>query len=70
MDHIAKRGRQFFERVCELDLEGIVAKRKNSPYQGTEKPSACWIKVKNPNYSQAEGREKLFEPSKPEHLSV
>jgi hypothetical protein len=27
----------------------------------TEKPSRHWIKVKNPRYSQLEGREELFE---------
>jgi hypothetical protein len=28
VDHIEARGRQFFEKVCELDLKVIVAKRK------------------------------------------
>jgi ATP-dependent DNA ligase len=42
-------------------LEGIVAKRKTSKYIVTEKPSPNWIKVKNPTYCQAEGREELFE---------
>ena len=27
----------------------------------TDKGSPHWIKIKNPNYSQAEGREELFE---------
>jgi hypothetical protein len=61
VDHIEARGRQFFEKVCELDLEGIVAKRK-SQYRPTEKPSPYWVKIKNPHYSQAEGREELFNP--------
>jgi ATP-dependent DNA ligase len=52
VDHIEARGRQFFEKVCELDLEGIVAKLKQSPN---------WVKIKNPNYSQSEGRDELFE---------
>jgi hypothetical protein len=30
-----------------MDLEGIVCKRKDSPYKVTEKPSRYWIKVKN-----------------------
>jgi bifunctional non-homologous end joining protein LigD len=62
VDHIEARGRQFFEKVCELDLEGIVAKRKHSQYRPTEKPSPHWVKIKNPRYSQAEGREELFNP--------
>jgi ATP-dependent DNA ligase len=44
-----------------IDLEGIVCKRKDSPYKVTEKPSRQWIKVKNSRYSQLEGREELFE---------
>src|SRR5262249_46596163 len=28
VDHIESRGQSFFQKVCELDLEGIVAKRK------------------------------------------
>jgi len=44
-----------------MDLEGIVCKRKDSPYKVTEKPSRYWIKVKNSRYSQLEGREELFE---------
>jgi len=44
-----------------LDLEGMVCKRKDSPYRVTENPSRDWIKVKNPRYSQLEGREQLFE---------
>ena len=61
VDHIEARGRDFFTKVCQLDLEGIVAKRKTVPYRVTEKPSPHWIKIKNPRYSQAEGREELFE---------
>jgi hypothetical protein len=35
-----------------MDLEGIVCKRKDSPYKVTEKPSRYRIKVKSPKYSQ------------------
>jgi hypothetical protein len=34
--------------------EGIVCKRKDSPYKVTEKPSRYWIKVKKSRYSQLE----------------
>jgi ATP-dependent DNA ligase len=44
-----------------MDSEGIVCKRKDSPYKVTEMPSRHWIKVKNPKYSQLEGREEFFE---------
>src|SRR5215469_5455100 len=63
VDHIEADGRQFFEKVCELDLEGIVVKRKSAAYRATEKPSAYWVKIKNPKYSLAEGRDELFNPN-------
>ena len=52
-----KDGRELFEAACRLELEGIVAKRKRDPY-GTETP---WYKIKNPTYTQSEGRRELFE---------
>jgi len=36
-DHIQEQGARLFEIVCKTDLEGIVCKPKNSPYQFTEK---------------------------------
>jgi bifunctional non-homologous end joining protein LigD len=62
VDHIAADGRAFFKKACELDLEGIVAKRKTAVYRATGKPSPYWIKIKNPRYPQAEGRDELFNP--------
>jgi hypothetical protein len=56
-NHIEHDGVRFFEEICNRDLEGIVAKRKNSPYKDSGK---TWIKVKNPKYSQAEGRQGLL----------
>jgi bifunctional non-homologous end joining protein LigD len=61
LDHVENDGRLLFEQIVKMDLEGMVCKRKSSPYRAAEKPSPYWIKVKNPRYSQAEGREKLFE---------
>jgi bifunctional non-homologous end joining protein LigD len=61
LDHVEGDGRLLFEQIVEMDLEGIVCKRKDSPYKVTEKPSRYWIKVKNSRYSQLEGREELFE---------
>jgi ATP-dependent DNA ligase len=37
-------------------LEGIVAKRLADPYQ----PRVRWLKIKNPDYPQKEGRSDLF----------
>jgi len=56
-EHVEERGIEFFRNVCEMDLEGIVAKRETAPY----KPSTRWIKIKNPNNSQKEGRRGLFD---------
>jgi bifunctional non-homologous end joining protein LigD len=50
------RGRQFFELICAHDLEGIVAKRLADPYDRRTR----WLKIKNPGYSQQEGRAELF----------
>jgi hypothetical protein len=38
------------------DLEGIVAKRLADPYE----PWVRWLKIKNPDYTQKEGRGELF----------
>jgi bifunctional non-homologous end joining protein LigD len=62
VDHIETHGKRLFEKICAIDLEGVVAKRKDSPYRATEKPSPYWIKIKNSRYSQAEGRQELFDP--------
>src|SRR5213594_3415398 len=64
LDHVEADGPLLlFEQVVKMDLEGIVCKRKDSPYRVTEKPSRYWIKVKNARYSQLEGREELFKRS-------
>ena len=57
VDHVEERGVALFEKICEMDLEGITAKRKNGLYRdGTR-----WLKIKNRSYSQAEGRGELFD---------
>jgi len=42
--------------VHDHDLEGIIAKRLDDPYE----PRARWLKIKNPDYSQKEGRGELL----------
>jgi hypothetical protein len=59
-EHIDGRGTALFQRVCELDLEGIVAKQKFGPYV-TEREHSTWFKILNREYSQKDGREELFE---------
>ena len=60
VEYIEQYGKALFERVCKLDLEGIVAKHGHGPYV-TEPQQTTWFKIRNRNYSQMEGREKLFE---------
>jgi bifunctional non-homologous end joining protein LigD len=55
--HIEQHGRRFFEQICARDLEDIVAKRKLSIYKDD---GDGWLKIKNPAYSQAEGRHELL----------
>jgi bifunctional non-homologous end joining protein LigD len=52
-----REGQELFEAACQLDLEGIVAKRKADAYE----LRTCWYKIKNPTYTQAEGRGEFFE---------
>jgi bifunctional non-homologous end joining protein LigD len=51
-DHILGRGRDFFGIIRERQLEGIMAKRVESPYcEGTR--NRLWIKVKNLSHQLA-----------------
>src|SRR5207237_342075 len=51
-------GVDLFRNLCEMDMEGIVAKRKDGLYTPEE---TSWVKIKNPRYSQMDGRRELFE---------
>ena len=59
VDHVRATGTELYQLVCQLDLEGIVAKRANSRYEDNAK-DPHWVKIKNPRYSQQEGRADLF----------
>jgi bifunctional non-homologous end joining protein LigD len=43
-DHITGSGEQVYEQACKMNLEGLISKRKDSPY--TQKRSKSWVKVK------------------------
>ena len=58
-DHTDASGIALFERASKLDLEGIVATHKLSPYAPAS--ATTRFKIRNRNYSQWIGREKLFE---------
>jgi bifunctional non-homologous end joining protein LigD len=58
--YIEGRGVDLYKAVCEQNLEGVVAKRKN----GTYSTVSGWLKIKNPNYTQSERRHELFDSFK------
>ena len=59
-DHVDQYGVDFFRMICDKNLEGIVAKHRDSCYDTRAK----WIKIKNPAYTQSERRHELFETFK------
>ncbi|HZT29453.1 MAG TPA: RNA ligase family protein [Bryobacteraceae bacterium] len=58
VDHIDGRGVDLFREICRQDLEGIVAKQRDGVY---DPKAPTWIKIKNPDYSQAAGRHEFFD---------
>jgi hypothetical protein len=56
--HIAENGTALYQEVCKRDLEGVICQEKRQRLFVTR---ACWLKVKNPDYTQAEGRREMFE---------
>jgi len=58
--HVDGIGKALFQRVCEMDLEGVVAKHELSPYVA-DRESSTWFKILNSGYSQRIGREEFFE---------
>jgi len=51
-DAVETRGGALFAAIAQQGLEGIVAKRLDSPYLAGRQTS--WLKIKNPNYSRKE----------------
>ena len=50
-------GKSLFKAVCDLDLEGIIAKEIDHP---NDPEGTRWWKILNPTYSRKEGRSELF----------
>jgi bifunctional non-homologous end joining protein LigD len=46
-EHIEGDGKTIFRHACKMGLEGIVSKRKDSPYRSGRSPD--WLKMKNPD---------------------
>jgi bifunctional non-homologous end joining protein LigD len=51
-------GCELFQLMRAHDLEGIVAKRLADPYG----PRVRWLKIKNPDCSQADGPGRVVQP--------
>jgi len=47
-DHVESKGKTFFSKVVEMDMEGIIAKRADSIYL-PGKRNGDWLKIKNHN---------------------
>ena len=53
---IEEHGRALFSAIRKMDLEGVVAKRKEDPYRS----GTAWYKIRNPGYTQLESRAELL----------
>jgi bifunctional non-homologous end joining protein LigD len=60
VDDLPRRGTALFTAACGRDLEGIVGKWRDGPYE-TDGVSTSWLKIKNRRYSQLADRRALFE---------
>jgi bifunctional non-homologous end joining protein LigD len=60
---IEEYGRALYGAIKRMDLEGIVAKRVSDRYA----PGITWYKIRNPGYSQNEGRGDLFQRQERPH---
>ena len=62
-ERLPDSGCDLFRVACKRDLEGIVAKWTHGTYP-TDTSRTSWLKIKNPEYSQIDGRAELFEASR------
>ena len=60
VDHVEERGAELFGLACARDCEGVVGKWGSGLYR-TDGTTTSWVKIKNPDYSQMEGRYELFD---------
>jgi bifunctional non-homologous end joining protein LigD len=55
VDHLEAQGIELFRLACENNLEGGVGKWMHGTYHSDGKTTS-WVKIKNPAYTQTEGR--------------
>jgi ATP-dependent DNA ligase len=61
-EHVEDEAAVVFQHACKLGLEGIVSKRRGSPYVSGRSPH--WLKLKNPNSAAVKREaERGVEPS-------
>ena len=60
VEHVRGRGIDLFNAASVMDLEGVVGKWASGSYLADPRLTS-WVKVKNPTYSQMEGRHELFD---------
>ena len=58
MFSLEEHGRALFQATCRMDLEGIIARRKQDPYG----PGTVWYVIRNPGYTLDDGRIDPFRP--------
>jgi bifunctional non-homologous end joining protein LigD len=51
-DHVLQSGIEFFSKIIEMDMEGMIAKRAASPYLPAKR-TRDWLKIKNHNTQEA-----------------
>jgi ATP-dependent DNA ligase len=60
LPHVLRRGVDPFTEVVQHDLEGIIAKLSQAPYDLVDGRSP-WVKIKNREYTQGIGRHEHFD---------
>jgi bifunctional non-homologous end joining protein LigD len=58
-EHMDGDGETVFRHACKFGLEGIVSKRKDSPYRSG--PSPDWLKMKNADAPAVKREEEVGE---------
>ena len=64
VDSVKGEGGGLYRLACAHDAEGVVAKWSRGAYIA-DGATTSWLKIKNPGYSQAEGRHELFATRRP-----
>jgi bifunctional non-homologous end joining protein LigD len=59
--HTDGKGTRLFGEACNCNLDGIIARRKDSSYDCSERRTT-WIKIANPLYIRSQGGRRSFSP--------